>query len=153
MAANRRTFALVSLVVVGGCYPGLPVVRPSTTIAVVDAEGRAVPDADVTIATFRQPFPFPRSTVRTTYRTNEAGVLNVKQKRKWQLQVMLPDGYGWYTWLYCVEKPGYRAVASTEIEDRIGPITVVLQPSPSRRSLCVWPSEQRPYWEVVVADE
>lgn len=140
-------------IALSGCYPGRPVVRPKTDLTVVDAQGAAIAGADVTIATFRQPFAMPRTTVLTTYRTDASGVLKLRKQRKWQMQAMLPDAFGWYTWIYCIERAGYQARASEEVDDRIGPVTVVLEPNPAP-SQCVWPvSDEQRYWEVEVTGD
>jgi hypothetical protein len=149
--AGRLSLILGSSIALGGCFPALKPVQPTARVTVVDSRGVAVEGARFTLATFRQPFPLPHATVLTTYRTDRDGRLTLRKKRRWVWQILLPDGVTWYTWAYCIEKPGFKATAVTEpmFEE---PITVVLEDAPVA-SECVWPSERDLYWQVRTSDD
>ena len=137
---------VIACMALGACFPALKPVQPRVSLKVTDSRGVALEGARFTLATFRQPFPFPHTTVLTTYHTDRGGSLAVRKKRKWVWQIMLPDGVTWYTFAYCIEKDGYRAIAETE--PAFGePLTVVLADAPGR-SECVWPRDGEAYWQV-----
>ena len=150
MTMWRSAVAACACTLLGGCYPALEVARPKVELTVVETTGRAVDDATVTLATFRFPFPLAERTAFATYRTDAGGNLRIRKRRKWVWQVALPDGIQWYGWAYCVEKPGYRAVAAVE-PDFAEPHTVVLEQS-MRRSVCEWPAEDELYHQVEVVE-
>jgi hypothetical protein len=151
LAARRLFLILASSLALGGCYPALKAVQPKVTLTVVDSRGVAIEAASFTLATFRQPFPFPHSTVLTTHRTDHDGRLALRKRREWIWQILLPDGVTWFTWAYCIEKPGFKATAVTApLFDE--PITVVLEDAPLA-SECVWPGEQEAYWDVRTSDD
>ena len=137
---SRWCLVVACAVVSGGCYPGLPVVQPRSSFTVVTFDGERVHNARVTLATYSWPFPRPTTTLLTTFRTDEAGELNLRTRRKWHWQVALPDASTAYSWGYCVEKPGFHAVASPEMHERIGAVTVTLEAA-SAPSTCVWPQD------------
>jgi len=133
------------------CYPALTAVQPRVDLSVADTSGAPIEDAAFTLATFKQPMPSAANAIRVTYRTDERGYLTLPKRRKWVWQVVLPDGMTWYTWAYCVEKPGYRATA--EIDASFGePIAIVLEDT-SAPSECVWPSGDEAYWRVRTSDD
>jgi hypothetical protein len=134
----------------GACFPALKVVQPRADFIVRDAAGAAVENAAVTLATFRYPFPFARSTTLATYRTDMTGTVSLRKKRKWLWQVLLPDGVSWYNWAYCVEKPGYRAAAAVE-PDFGEPLAVVLEAA-AKPSVCEWPGGDEPYHQVEIVE-
>ena len=147
----RAGLVIAVAFVLDGCYPALKVIRPRVDLTVRDAAGAPVENASVTLATFHYPFPSPRSTMLARYETDGAGALSLRKRRKWLWQILLPDGVRWYGWAYCVEKPGYRAVAAVE-PDFKGPMTVVLEPS-TKTSACKWPvSGDESYYAVEVVE-
>jgi hypothetical protein len=150
ISVRRIVVASIGCVALSACYPALKVMRPRVDLTVRDVSGAAVADATFTIATYRYPFPSARSMSLASYQTERSGVLKLRKRRDWLWQVLLPDGVRWYDWAYCVEKPGYRAVAAVE-PDFGEPITVVLEPFP-RPSNCDWPTAEEPYYEVEVVE-
>ena len=77
--------------------------------------------------------------------------MSLSGKRRWQLEILLPDGSAWYAWRFCVEKPGYRAFASAEADDFDGSVEVVLKGSLVPSS-CEWPSGNEAYYELEVVE-
>ncbi len=146
----RLSLILGGSAALGGCFPALTAVQPKVRLTVVDPRGVPVDGASFTLATFRQPFPRDATTVRTTHWTEQNGTLVLRKRRKWMWQVLLPDGGTWYTWVYCIEKPGFKAVAVTK-PTFAEPITVVLEDSPMG-SECVWPDARDSYWNVRTSD-
>jgi hypothetical protein len=127
-------------------------VQPKSSFAVVTSDGEPIENARITLATYRWPFPRPATTVLTTFRTDEEGELHLRSRRRWHWQIALPDAWTAYTWGYCVEKAGFRAVASPEIDKRIGAVTVTLEAA-STLSVCAWPEDDgQAYWQVAVEE-
>lgn len=83
LVAGRLFLILGSSMALGGCYPALKAVQPKVKLTVVDSRGVAIEGASFTLATFHQPFPFPHSTVLTTYRTDHEGSLALRKRREW----------------------------------------------------------------------
>jgi len=142
--------AVASIVGLSGCYPVLRTERPKVEVRVRDEHGHPIEDATFTLATYRYPFPTPSATTFLRGRTDAAGVVSLPKKRKWQLEILLPDGSAWYSWRSCIEKPGYRAVASAESKFE-GPIEIVLKAS-AVSSSCKWPGENDAYYDVRVVE-
>jgi hypothetical protein len=133
------------------CYPALTAVQPRVDLRVTDTRGAPIEDAAFTLVTFKQPFRSAETALRATYRTDESGSLTLPKRRRWVWQVVLPDGMTWYTWAYCVEKPGYKATA--ESDESFGePIAIVLEDA-TAPSACVWPSDNEAYWHVRTSDD
>lgn len=144
--------AVAALLGVTGCYPVLRTEQPKFDLRVRDEGDRPIKDATVTFATYRYPWPNSETTAFVTQHTDTAGAVSLSRKRKWQLEILLPDGSAWYAWRYCVEKPGYRAFASTETADFDGPVEVVLRES-SVPSSCKWPGkDDEAYYDVKVVE-
>lgn len=133
-----------------GCYPAFRTVRPNVNLVVHDVKGAPVENATFTLATYRYPFPSSTTTRFALYETDTTGAVSIPRRGEWQMEVLLPDGSGWYAWGYCIEKAGYRAVAVAEtgFEESL---TVVLQPHPGS-SRCRWPAEGEAYYGVKVVE-
>jgi hypothetical protein len=138
-------------VLLAGCFPAPVPVQPKAQFLVRDANGHPIENAVVTLATHRMPFPSASERTLSHFRTDAAGKVTLKTKRTWELQVMLPDGSSWYEWIYCIEKPGHRAVFSTS-PDFGKPVVAFLEYS-EKRSACKWPTDDQMYHEVSVIEE
>ena len=144
-------FAVGAMLCLSGCYPALRTVQPTAKIVVHDDAGRPLENATFTLATYRYPFPSPRSTQLAQFQSDAAGAVSIPWRGVVQMEVLLPDGSAWYQWGYCIEKAGYGAVAVAE-EKFDQPLSVVLQPHPGS-SKCEWPGENDgPYWGVKVVE-
>ena len=148
---KQLLLAVAALVGVTGCYPALRTEQPKLDVRVRDESGRPVGDATVTFATYRYPFPSSTTTTLVTNRTDATGIVSIAKKRRWQVEILLPDGSAWYAWRFCVEKPGYRAFASAEADDFDGPVEVVLRESLVTSS-CQWPGRNDAYYDVRVVE-
>lgn len=133
-----------------GCYPAFRTVQPKVELVVQDSTGRPVGSATFTLATYRYPFPSQTTTKFTRYETDSAGAISIPRRGEWQMEVLLPDGSSWYAWRYCIEKAGYRAIASAETRS-IDPLTIVLEPHVGS-SHCKWPGEGEAYYRVKVVE-
>jgi hypothetical protein len=143
---------LATVVILGlsGCYPALRTEQPKVMLRVHDESGRPIKDATFTLATYRYPFPSPRTTKLLTQYTDAGGVVSLSKKRKWQWEILLPDGSAWYEWGFCLEKPGYRAVASADADfDDLAEVVLKESPVSSR---CKWPGENEAYYEFKVVE-
>jgi hypothetical protein len=143
-------FAAMAILGLSGCYPALRMEQPKIALRVHDESGRPIKDATFTLATYRYPFPNPRTTKLVTQYTDADGVVSLSEKRKLQWEILLPDGSAWFGWGFCLEKPGYRAVASADAAFD-GPMEVVLKESPGP-SRCKWPSEDEAYYELKLVE-
>jgi hypothetical protein len=143
--------AVAAMLCATGCYPALRTVQPTAKVVVHDPAGRALENATFTLATYRYPFPSPRSTQLARFQTDSAGAVSIPWRGIVQMEVLLPDGSACYQWGYCIEKAGYGAVAVAEAKfDE--PLSVVLQPHPAA-SRCQWPgAEDDSYWGVKVVE-
>lgn len=148
---KQLLLAVAALVGLTGCYPTLRTEQPKLDVRVRDESGRPVRDATVTFATYRYPFPSSTTTTLVTHQTDATGVVSIAKKRRWQVEILLPDGSAWYAWRFCVEKPGYRAFASAETDDFDGPVEVVLSES-LLTSSCQWPGRNDAYYDVRVVE-
>jgi hypothetical protein len=154
--ANRHNVRNVLIAVTAcagltGCYPALKVSQPNVRLIVRDAQGEPVQNATVTLATYRNTLPALYPATVATYQTDAAGKLSLRKRRTWEWQLMLPDGMVWYSWAYCIEKPGYRAVASVQ-PDFSKPDVVVLEQS-ATASRCKWRSESEWQYQVKIVEE
>jgi hypothetical protein len=142
--------AAMAILALSGCYPALRTEQPEVVLRVRDENGRPIKDATFTLATYRYPFPSSRTTTFVTQYTDAGGVVSLSKKRKWQWELLLPDGSAWYGWGFCLEKPGYRAVASADAAFD-GAAEVILKESlgPSR---CKWPSGRESYYDLKVVE-
>ena len=125
--------------------------QPKFDLRVRDESGHPVKDASVTFATYRYPFPSSGTTTLAIHHTNAAGVVSLLKKSRWQMEILLPDGSAWYAWRYCIEKAGYRAFASAEVDDFEGPVEVVLKESVVPSS-CEWPGKNQAYYDLKVVE-
>jgi hypothetical protein len=141
---------LFTSLLVSGCYPALKTEQPKLRVTVRDASGAPVPDAAFTLATYRYPFPTAASTTFAKFATDGAGEVRVPRRRDWLVQLALPDGIRSYDWAYCIEKPGYRAVAAVE-PDFSEAVTVSLERS-TTPSVCKWPAVDQSYYELTVGE-
>jgi len=144
-------FALGSMLWLTGCYPAFRTVQPKVKLVVQDPSGRPVEGATFTLATYRYPFVLPATTKLDRYETNAAGVVSIPRRGDWQMEILLPDGSSWYVWRYCIEKAGYRAIASEETRRIDVPLTVVLEPYQGS-SRCRWPGEGEAYYDLEVIE-
>jgi hypothetical protein len=149
-ASSRLVLTLIACAELCACYPALKTEQPKVRLSVRDPSGAPVAGASFTLATNRYPFPMSASTTFATFETDELGMLRVPKRRDWLVQVMLPDGIRWYDWAYCIEKPGYRAVAAVE-PDSFRSLEVVLEPS-ATPSVCKWPTGDESYYQLEVGE-
>jgi hypothetical protein len=133
-----------------GCYPALRTIQPKTKIVVQDPTGRPLENATFTLATYRLPFASPRTTKFARYETDSTGTILIPRRSEWKMELLLPDGSSWYGWGYCIEKEGYRAIASAQTKLK-EPLTLVLQPHPGS-SWCKWPGEGESFYAVKVVE-
>src|SRR4029453_15092487 len=126
---KQLVLVVAALAGMTGCYPVLRTQQPKFDLRVRDESGRPVEDAAVTFATYRYPFPSTQSTTLAVHHTDAAGAVSLRKKSRWQMEILLPDGSAWYAWRFCIEKAGYRAFASAEVDDFEGPVDVVLKGS------------------------
>lgn len=141
---NKTGLAVVLATALAGCFPVLKTVQPSAQIVVTDVANVPIENARVVLATVRGPFG-PR--VLAEHLTDEDGKAAFQRVRKWEWNVLLPDGVGWYEWDLCVERLAYRALAVGEPEFRQQPLHLQLQTSASE-SKCQWPESPRQAPEV-----
>ncbi len=134
-----------------GCYPAFRTVQPRVDVVVLDSAGRPVQGATFTLATYRYPRAVPATTKLVPYQTDAAGTVSIPRRGDWQMEILLPDGSSWYGWRYCVEKAGYRAIASAETQRFSRPLTVVLEPRQGS-SKCKWPREGEAYYDVKIVE-
>ncbi len=147
---RRIIAALTVAAVTGGCFPAVTAKQPRVELTVRDERGAPVPGASFTLATYRYPFPMASSTTFAKFETDAAGRLEVRKRRDFYVQVALPDGGRWYGWAYCLEKPGYRAIAAVA-PDFSRALSVVLEPSPTP-SVCKWLDANQPYNQVAIRE-
>lgn len=148
---SRIALALGSMLWLAGCYPAFRTVQPRVDLVVLNPAGQPVQGATFTLATYRYPFAVARTTKFARYETDAAGTVSIPRRGDWQMEILLPDGSGWYAWRYCVEKAGYRAIASAEARKFRRPLTVVLEPS-QRSSKCKWPGDGESYYDLEVVE-
>lgn len=146
----RVISVLAVAVATAGCYPALMTQQPDVKLTVRDTRGVPVSGASFTLATYRFPFPTPGTTTFAKFATDAAGGLRVPKRRDLLVQVALPDGGRWYNWAYCIEKPGYRAIAAVE-PDLTSDVSVVLEES-ATPSVCKWPTADQSYYQVEVGE-
>lgn len=131
---------LGSMLWLSGCYPAFRTSQPRVELVVVDPNGSPVQGATFTLASYRYPFVVPATTRFARHETDAAGAVSIAMRGDWQMEALLPDGSSWYVWRYCIEKTGYRAIASPETRKIKRPLTIVLEPHPGT-SQCKWPAE------------
>lgn len=148
---RRTTLVLGSMLWLAGCYPAFRTVQPGVDLVVLDPAGLAVQGATVTLAAYRYPRAVPATTKFARYETDAAGTVSIPRRGDWQMEILLPDGSSWYGWRYCVEKAGYKAIASAETRRFERPLAVVLEPS-RRSSKCQWPAEGEAYYDVKIVE-
>lgn len=144
-------FILGSTLWLSGCYPAFRTVQPRVELVVVDPSGSPVEGATFTLASYRYPRAVPATTKIARYETDSAGTLSIPMRGDWQMEALLPDGSSWYVWRYCIEKTGYRAIASAETRRIKRPLTLVLQPHQGS-SQCKWPGEGEAYYQLEVVE-
>jgi hypothetical protein len=142
---------LGSMLWLAGCYPAFRTVQPKVDLVVVDTAGRPIEGATLTLATYRYPRAMPGTTQFARYETDAAGTASIPRRGDWQMEILLPDGSSWYGWRYCVEKAGYRAIASAETRKFRRPLTVVLEPRQGS-SKCKWPGEGESYYKLEIVE-
>lgn len=146
---KRLLLAMVGLVAVTGCYPAVRKEQPKLDVRIRDEHGHSIRDATVTFATYRH--PFGGMTGFDTYQTDATGVVSIRRKLRWQMEALLPDGSSWYSWQFCVEKPGYQAFASAGSRNFERAMKVVLQASQVPSS-CQWLGREGRYHDVRVVE-
>jgi hypothetical protein len=145
----RTIAALVLGLGLSGCWPALKVVQPRAEVRVTSAGGQPIEGAEVT---FVRANVFPRwHEVLGEYSTNANGAVRLPLRLKWHMQIMLPDAYTSYSWAYCVERDGYRAIMAS-LERWRRPSVVLLSPS-LIPSMCIPPDEGYPFLRVSDASE
>ena len=137
MTAPFRSSFLIAALCLGlaGCYPALRTVQPKARFVVQDASQHPIEGATVMLVTRRM---WLGAQTMTPFRTDAAGKISLRATHQWEWQVMLPDGVSWYEWSYCIEKPGYRAVAELKPEFR-KPVIVMMERT-EKHSACAWPT-------------
>lgn len=148
---RRIAVALGSMLWLAGCYPAFRTVQPRVDLIVLDPSGDPVQGATFTLATYRYPRAVPATTNFARHETDAAGTVSIPRRGDWQMEILLPDGSSWYGWRYCVEKAGYRAIASAETTKFSRPLTVVLEPREGA-SKCKWPGEGEAYYHVTIVE-
>ena len=146
---KQVAFALASTLWLAGCYPAFRTVQPKVKLMVVDPSGRPVEGATFILATYHSRAPV---TTFAGYETDVAGAVSIPFRGDWRMEALLPDGSSWYVWRYCVEKPGYRAIASEQTRRIKVPLTVVLEPHHGS-SQCSRPAEGERYFELEVIEK
>jgi hypothetical protein len=134
-----------------GCFPAPVTVQPKAQFLVRDAGGQPIQGASVTLATHRMPFPSNRTRTLRQYETDAAGKVSLRTKRTWEWKVLLPDGSSWYSWIYCIDKPGYRPVFSVQ-PDFSTTVIATLERS-DQRLVCQWPTDNESYYDLRVVKE
>jgi hypothetical protein len=140
---NIKASCVAASVVAGvgltGCVPTLLTAQPKAQIVVTDASGAPVRAATVTLGTVEMHGIVGRLT-RQEFLTDQDGRVAIERKRKWAVQVLLPDGGVGFSSTLCVARPGFQAVAITKPEFG-DPIRVSLVTS-SVKSECHWSEHQ-----------
>jgi hypothetical protein len=146
---KRVLAAFAAMLCLAGCYPAFRTVQPRLKVVVMDPAGRPVENATFTLVTYREPMGARPKLTR--YQTDSAGALFIPRRGQWQMEILLPDGSSWYSWGYCVEKAGYRAIAVPWKELK-SPLKIVLEPR-SGSSQCKWAREGEDYRDVTVVED
>jgi hypothetical protein len=141
---KRLIAALVTGLGLSGCWPALKVVQPRAEVRVTSEAGQPIEGAEVT---FVRANVFPGwHDVLGASSTDASGTVRLPLRLKWHMQIMLPDAYTSYSWAYCVERDGYRAVIAP-LERWSRPTVAMLNPSVTE-STCIPPDESHPLLRV-----
>jgi hypothetical protein len=141
---KRVVAAIVVCLGLSGCWPALKVVQPRAEVKVTGAAGETIEDAKVM---FVRANVFPGwHEVLGERLTDASGTVKLPLRLKWHMQIMLPDAYTSYSWAYCVERAGYRAVIAP-LERWRRPSTASLNRSLTQTT-CVPPDAEYPFLRV-----
>lgn len=104
----RLTVALAIAIVVSGCvpYPIYKTLQPVASITVVDATGKPVIGASVTLIANR--YPYGREHHRSYSTTSQAGIASFDAMREWRTEVLMLHGAEEFFWNWCISGEGFE---------------------------------------------
>lgn len=121
--------------------------QPTVHLSIQDQHGRPVEGAVFHFAKYSISM-LPRQEVNTI-ETDARGDVELESERKWQFFFLAPDSGQFWSWSWCIDKPGFSAVVRNNLRsDRsLREKAVRLTPA-SDSQRCIW--RERPYrFEVV----
>jgi len=138
MSACRLVTAIVSILALTGCFPVRTTVTPEVSFAVSDPSGAPIAGAQVNFARYSISFMTRHQIVQMT--TDRSGRAATQQEGMWQVLVLAPDGFAtFYSWSWCIEKPGYAVVYRNNLRDSgVRELEAIKLPRSEKRETCKW---------------
>lgn len=112
-----------------GCVVWPTMTRPAVQISVRDPEGRPVQGASFHLAKYSISM-LPRDSFWNV-ETDEQGTVVFDSEREWQFFFLAPDSGQFWSWSWCIEKPGFEGVLANDLRanTRARYATIVLAPT------------------------
>ena len=146
--AVSRRLPCYLLAALSGCVVWPTMTRPALELSIHDPEGRPVEGARVHFAQYSISM-LPGHTL-SEVETDQRGTVAWGSEREWQVFILAPDSGHFWSWSWCIEKPGYQAVLGNDLRTNRGKrVTEILLTPTSEEQACVWQSRP-PAFEVRV---
>jgi hypothetical protein len=120
-----------------GCAVWPTMTRPTIQLSVRDEQGRPVEGATVHFATYSISFASRDSA--ENFETDANGAVAMDGKRERQFFFLAPDGGQFWSWSWCIDKPGFEPVLANDLRAGKAARTaavVLLRTDGQRR--CTW---------------
>lgn len=127
----RRLLVVALASLSSACVPVYKTLQPSAEVQVVDDQGRALNDAQVTLIS--SAYPYGREQFRTEAVTRGNGTATFYKVKDFRVEVMMLHGSQEFFWNWCVTKSGYKTFLTEYRNDKAftSPMRVTLQPGES----------------------
>lgn len=102
----KRLLVIALAALSSACVPVYKTLQPSAEVQVIDEQGQALNDAQVTLIS--SAYPYGREQFRTEATTRGDGSATFYKVKDFRVEVMMLHGSQEFFWNWCVTKPGYQ---------------------------------------------
>ena len=136
---ERSLLCYVLAAALSGCIVWPTMTRPALELSIRDPEGHPVDGARVHFAQYS--ISMLRSHTLSQVETDRRGVVAWSSEREWQVFILAPDSGHFWSWSWCIEKPGYQAVLGNDLRtNRRKRVAEISMTPTSEEQGCAWKS-------------
>lgn len=148
-AVSKRTIGFVFLCLceaLPGCAVWPTMTRPTVRLSVRDEQGRPVEGAVVHFATYSISFRSRDSVAEFTSDAN--GAIALDGTREWQFFFLAPDSGQFWSWSWCIDRPGFEPVLTNDLRaDKSARTAAVVLVHTADQWRCTW-RQHPPMFEI-----